>query len=260
MALPVIKNQVEEGLAYLITQWDNKPVVQGLLQSYLESIQELEVTYFQLLEERGIYSAIGAQLDVLGLIVGEPRDAKEDPKYREAILARTSVNNSDGTPEKILDVLASITQSPVPKLWEHYPASIHAYVDRNVVNQTAVTLEQVTAAGVSARLMFDDRGNSFRGAYLIAGSSDLVLENTDNLEVDDGVEVANLGVEATASVGFDNNSYFPHLGSLKLINPMCAVIDATGVSIAAGDLVLENNDFIGLDDGSTLAYQIKGEV
>lgn len=260
MSLPTIKDQVTDGLSRLISFWADKPIVQGLLQSYLDNLQLVEDTYFQLLNDRGVYTSVGEQLDVLGLIVGELRAGREDPCYRQAILTRISLNNSDGTPEVILGLLTAITLTPQPHIWEHYPANIHAFVDRNATNDAAATLDEISPAGVSSRLMFDRLGNSFRGADVVGDSFDLELENLDLLDVDDGLEVANLGVIAAVVVPRGGNSYLPDLLNIQVINPLCEVIDNRRFNIDTGELTFENADNIGLDNGDILGYQIVEEV
>lgn len=123
MSLPQNIDQVVLGLERLIHQWKDKPNVVGLLTSYLESIQEVEDIYEQLLTERGVDTAVGVQLDILGKIVGEPRNSRTDDDYRPAILLRVAINTSDGTEPKIVEVLTALAGVPV-SLTEVFPAGI----------------------------------------------------------------------------------------------------------------------------------------
>lgn len=260
MALPVIKDQVSEGVGRLISQWKDKEVVQGLVASYLQEIQELEGVWFQLLNERGIFTAVGVQLDVIGTYVGENRENRNDEEYRQAILNRVAQNNSDGTPEKIIELLFAVTTSPVVRIWEHYPASTHVYVDRGVTNTTAKVLETSSAAGVNARLIFDVLQNSFIGASLFHDEFDLSLENQDELEVDDGVELADLEVISTSFISVNSRSYLPHSLNSEVINPLCAALDGRQYYIEVGDLIFDNLGLVELEDGDTLEYQVVEET
>ncbi len=67
---------VQSGLDYLIDFWKDKPIIRGILTSQLKEIQILEDAAYQLLTERSVTVAIGAQLDVIGSIVGEQRLGK----------------------------------------------------------------------------------------------------------------------------------------------------------------------------------------
>jgi surface protein len=256
MALPIIQDLVAEGLDRLVYQWRDKPIVQGLLTSYLENVQPLEDVNFQLLDERGVYSAVGVQLDTIGLLVGELRRGRGDVAYRQAILNRIVINNSDGTPESILETLTIITLTPTPKIWDHYPASFHAFVDRNVSNETSVILATATPAGVNSRLMFDRRGNSFVGTEVIGADFDFVLENLDDLEVDVGVETATLSVTNNTAVQLNDNSFLPDLLNIQVINPLCEVIISRDFNVEVGSLLLENLDSLALENGDVMGYQI----
>jgi hypothetical protein len=79
-----------------------------------------------------------------------------------------------------------ISGSPIPNLFEHFPASFHAYVDRGASHNLARTLKEVSAAGVDTRLIFDDEGNSFSGAYSVPSSAALGIEDNTLFEIDTG--------------------------------------------------------------------------
>ena len=260
MSLPIKKDQVAEGLGRLISLWKDKPNIQGLVTSYLREVQELEDVWFQLLNERNVFTAIGAQLDVIGTYVGESRDSRNDDDYRDAILNRVARNNSDGTPESIIQLISAATGSPVVQIWEHYPASMHVYVDRGANNSTPTILETATAAGVSSRLMFDVMQNSFIGAATIQDNFDLALENDDELEVFDGVDLADLEVISTTFVSTGNRSYLPHSLNTEVINPLCVTLGSEQFFTEVGDLALENEDLIELENGDTLQYQTAEEL
>lgn len=145
MASPERIDIVEKGLSRLMTQWDDKPVVQGLIKSFLENIQVVEDQNIQLLEERSIDSAVGIQLDILGLLIGQSRNVVEgaygeyfgfltnpngvgfnqapffvdgdpiyvtktlgDDQYRVYLKARAASNGSSGTPEDVIEFFQAL--------------------------------------------------------------------------------------------------------------------------------------------------------
>jgi hypothetical protein len=75
-----------------------------LLSATLGPVQEIEDALQQLLSERGVNTAVGAQLDVLGKLVGQPRNAMVDDDYRRLIRAKITINKSKGRIEDVLDV------------------------------------------------------------------------------------------------------------------------------------------------------------
>jgi hypothetical protein len=76
--------------------------VTKLLAAWISGIQDVENTLQQLLTMRGVDDAIGAQLEVLGRIVGAGREGHTDDVYRRRIRARIAANRSKGT---IADVI-----------------------------------------------------------------------------------------------------------------------------------------------------------
>jgi hypothetical protein len=103
----------------------------ALVDALAEHIQEVEDAYWQLFEERRLAVAVGAQLDVLGALVGQPRNAFGDVDYRGHISARILANSSNGTAEELLAIVRSIVPGPTTlTLTDAYPAAfvLHAGV------------------------------------------------------------------------------------------------------------------------------------
>ena len=231
MPEPVFIDQTELGLSRMLSQWSDKKNITGLFKSYLENIQPLEEMWQQLLNERDIYSAIGAQLDVLGLIVGEPREGLDDDQYRIAILNRIAINSSDGTPPKVLEILRLLSNSQDVNLFEYFPASVYYYTAGFISQATPITMDNASAAGVSVRVMFDAGGDSFVGAGITQEENILGVNASDTLGVDvDGLPPDppedELGVFSIKDIPFGTRSYLPHAesGVTATVNPLCAVL------------------------------------
>ena len=94
-----------DGLAELLWQYDDKPRLRAFLSALLARVQSTELVAYAAMAGRGIYSAIGAQLDVLGKIVGQARGELTDDEYRLMILGRILVNRSSGTIPELVDLL-----------------------------------------------------------------------------------------------------------------------------------------------------------
>ena len=82
-----------------------KPRISAILTGEAAQYQAIEDAFWQLLVERGVDTAVGNALDVLGRIVGEPRQGALDADYRLRVRARIRVNRSDGTIEDIIEVV-----------------------------------------------------------------------------------------------------------------------------------------------------------
>ena len=234
MSVPVQQDVVSVGLSRMLSQWKDKAVITGLFKSYLENIQVVENMWFQLLEERDIYTAIGEQLDVLGLIVGENREGRDDEEYRQALFNRIALNSSDGTPNKVLEILEVITLGENVNLFEHFPANIHYFTDGTTTSDITFIMDNASAAGVSVRVMTDVGNTSFIPAALIATQDILGLDGGNTMGVDTGDE---LGLASFDDVGVGTRSFLPHtldpdtatrvnfVGATQpLTNPLCAVL------------------------------------
>lgn len=74
-----------------------------LLTAWMTEFQACQDVMQAVLSERSVETAVGAQLDVLGVIVGQARAGLEDELYRRYIRARILTNRSTG---RIAEILA----------------------------------------------------------------------------------------------------------------------------------------------------------
>lgn len=100
------RDVARDGVALLLEQFSKSENLKALVAILLNQIQDLEGAAWQLLTERNIEYATGAQLDGLGAIVGETRAGREDELYRVAIRVRIAVNRSNGRVEDLINILA----------------------------------------------------------------------------------------------------------------------------------------------------------
>lgn len=129
--------------------------VQQLLSVYVDESQELEDVYWDIFNSRILDTAIGDQLDNLGKIVGEPRNARADVDYRAAIRIRIRVNRSQGKAIDVIDVCTLSAINSTPHYYEMYPAG-YAVDILNLPGglQVARLLGSTKAGGVAGILNF----------------------------------------------------------------------------------------------------------
>ena len=255
MAVPIQIDHVTQGLSRLITQWQDKPVVVGLLKSYMEQINAVEDTLFQMLEERGIYEAIGVQLDVLGALFGVDRLGRDDGDYRSAILLRIAQLQDDGTTEVFMATLRNISNSDLVDFWEHDSGDVHAYLGGGVTSKTYSQVENAVPAGVNIRIIFDEGGDSFIPAELIPNTADIQVFDgvqISDLQVDDGVTTSDLQAQTFLS-DTDMRGYLPELEDTEIINPLADLITRDSFSYT-GNIVFENGDLMVDENGIPLLW------
>ena len=263
MTLPVTIDTTEKGLDRVLSQWSKSPKVLGLFQSFLENVQPLEDTLFQLLNDRGVRRAEGVNLDILGAMVGEIRFGRVDATYRIAILTRALLNQSNGTPPEVLEFLSRLTGTDNVNLWEHFPADIHTYASDGVNTFIANALKDAAPAGVNVRLMFDIDADSFVPPEF--EESILEIDNLDTVEVVDSTgTLYDLAVNAGQTQG-SLHGFLPELHELieatqQVVNPeFIADTDwtkGTGWTISGGNASKTSGTASSLEQSITVVEDI----
>lgn len=185
-------SHVAHGLALLIEQFKGKPKIAAVLRGWLQQAQELECVFMEDLRlERSVATAVGAQLDGLGDIVGEERAGRTDADYRLAISARIRANNSGGRHEELL-VIARLLLGDAPEvvLTELYPAGfeLESTSDPLAVNLDALVsaLSVATGAGIRGSFIHAEAANVFQFSSTSAIEVDANLGFSDETEVAGG--------------------------------------------------------------------------
>ena len=146
-------NTLSDGLALLLTTFQ-QPNIINMLSVLLGPIQDLEDTFYDLAVERRLDTAIGAQLDVYGIIVGASRRGLSDDDYRVYLQVRIQANRSNGQGDVILAVVQNITQGLNLLMQQHPPAAYHLQWNSSAGTSSALQfllerlLNETTAAGV----------------------------------------------------------------------------------------------------------------
>jgi hypothetical protein len=149
----------------------------------MSPLQTVEDNAFALYTERWPDVAVGAQLDNLGEIVGQPREGRTDDVYRLWLQARILVNRSTGKADDTLTLLALIAGDSDFDLIEYPPAAYAVYAFDLGVDEQAVfdLVKLVKPAGVRMILVYsespaedlfryDTPGKGYDGSAVYAGS------------------------------------------------------------------------------------------
>lgn len=162
---------VEAGLSRLIERWkaDTRPNMGKLLAPLLEECQELENAIWSVIYGRTIDYAEGEQLDMLGRIVGQPRNGLDDDAYRAHVNARIRINRSFGTSNDVIAVIRLI-DSAAFHLTEGERASFLVYFDEPPSNagigrELGNLIKQARAAGVAGLVTMPVDRDEGRGAF-----------------------------------------------------------------------------------------------
>ena len=104
--IPNNKDLVDTGLNLLLYQFRDKFNIEQIASSYLSEIDKANDESYTLVDSFNIDNATGVYLDYIGRLVGEYRNQENDEDFRKRIKIRVAINNSQGTPNELLDILS----------------------------------------------------------------------------------------------------------------------------------------------------------
>lgn len=141
------------------TQTDTPNKIVKLISAWAGTFQPIEDTLQAIIAQRDVNQAVGAQLDLLGKLVGQSRAGLTDPDYRRYIRARIATNRSDGVVEDLIRV-ATLVLNATAYIKVAYAGTATIRVQlftTNIDDSTATIvstfLQQAKSAGV--RLIFE---------------------------------------------------------------------------------------------------------
>lgn len=175
-----------DAIARLCEQFKDLPNIRSLVCALATPAQAVDDALEQLLTERGVNVAAGAQLDVLGKIVGQDRDGLSDDIYRRYIRARIATNKSQGEPSDLILIARLILDIGVTDIGHlvirtvadaTFILEIH---DLAVTDDVAKVLQDMLTSAVSA------------GVRVIVVYSRVVLADTFRFDVGPGWDQGHL--------------------------------------------------------------------
>lgn len=124
-----IENYAEDAYNLSPQQFKEKPVYQAFLKTWADACQELEdVFYDQLFKQRLWANLYGDSLEKLANLFNISRTIGEsDTELRRKIVGEIMKRASDGTPDKIREILSALIPIRGLKIFEHYIGGILIY-------------------------------------------------------------------------------------------------------------------------------------
>lgn len=134
--------------------------MEGVLDAHGLSAEQVAAAFTQLDVDRLTDNAFGAQLDLLGAIVGQEREGLSDADYKLRIQSKILLNRCSGKAEEILSIFDLIVPTGTTiELREYPPASLKLMLYAVTLTDTQAsefsrTLNKARAAGVASRLHY----------------------------------------------------------------------------------------------------------
>jgi len=153
----------EKAITRLIEQFEQKTNIQKYLCALITPFDELRDVFFDLSLERNIETAMGAQLDGLGDIVGFARGGLNDDDYRVQIRTKIVINGSSGEVESVLSAMEAFSGGTFVRYLSLFPAGFILVSDGAIPSNIIQLLEQVAQAGVRIEVhaTYGERSFSF---------------------------------------------------------------------------------------------------
>lgn len=167
--------------------------IKKMVTALITPFATLETALLALLTQRSVDTAIGAQLDVLGKIVGEVRNGLDDDDYRRYVRARVLANRSQGVSEDLIKIAVFILGVTTPGT-----IFIHTVSDASLILEifnVAVT----TAEAIALQDMLQDAVSA--GVRLVISYPAVVNTGVFRLDSGPGLDVGHLnrGIDSTGT-------------------------------------------------------------
>lgn len=159
-------DKVNRALERLTEELD-KDGIRILVESLIEVQSQVSDEFIKLANARSIDESSGVWLDYLGEIFNVPRNGLDDEGYREAIRFKISVNNANGTPNIMIDLIKQFTNSVSVEIRDGGIAYATIQLDgqSQISSELYNLVRSIKPAGTRVILHSDFFKNCFRLAY-----------------------------------------------------------------------------------------------
>jgi hypothetical protein len=179
-----IQNFYERTVALLAAQFQEtlanggRTNFQKFLAAMVSECYSINDTELQLYNQRWLATAVGKQLDEIGIILGLARQLNEsDANYRERLYFQVFINKSTGTPEEAIFTLKFLTKATQIHYWEPYPAFYQMWTNGQPEafsippDEIVTAIQSINPAGVQYTPItwyyLSDKGFGFSGDPIV---------------------------------------------------------------------------------------------
>lgn len=164
-------NHVEQGVDKFTSRLDHQEL-KDFVSIFLERYNNIENALLTLGNQKSIDLSEGVWLDYIGKLLNIPREGLDDEGYRIELRKRIVSRNSDGTPNKVIQLVKDFTSSVAlenPSVM--YRDQNKAYAVLIVNSQTRIgkdlynLVQDIKPAGVNLKIMSDFHDNAMYFIY-----------------------------------------------------------------------------------------------
>ena len=151
-----ITTHADDAVAELIGQYQGRPRIEAILRALVRQFQDIEDAAWDCFVQIALDAAVGAELDMIGKVVGQKRQGYDDTNYRVFLSARIKTNRSDGkfaTLSAIAKLLLGASTTIAYR--EYQPSAIVMRADNVTISSLMVWREFLhKAKGAAKSLQF----------------------------------------------------------------------------------------------------------
>jgi hypothetical protein len=171
-----VTDHEEQAYGLFLEQYAEKPRLAALLASYTQEIQGLEDAIWAVRIGRLLDNAEGAQLDVIGKLVGEPREGRADNVYRVLITGKIRVNWSLGRPKDVIETVRAVQGAEnTHRYLSKFPASFTVVFQNDFVESDRGFVAPELAQ-IIARLVRSARAKGTHSMVLAVNEGELPMQ------------------------------------------------------------------------------------
>ena len=211
MTYPTQIDQTEKGLDRLPFILQDQENWQKIITLFLSKVDEIETALYEILTERGINEAIGAQLELIGQILGVDRESRSDDDYRTALLFAIAVRQADTTPDNTISLVKQFTSSASVQLCESGIAfaTISVNGQENIGSALYDLVELIRPAGVRVHIHTDCDFTALKLAYesTVSNTESFNVTNDGSIFESFNITVNGSDYEAFFTVGASQEYY-----------------------------------------------------
>lgn len=176
-------------LSRLTHQFKEKENIAKYLEYYLEGMGEVRNEENSLLLQRSLATAVGDNLDILGVHLGVIRDGRTDADYRRALFISSLIGASEGTREDVIGAVRIQSGGSKIRYWDIFPAALQIFTDGTGATEfSAELVKEIVPAGVNSQsVVIASHGEvPFVLSESLPANPTLILDNGDDYITDTG--------------------------------------------------------------------------
>lgn len=167
----------------VLEQYKGSPKFLAMLQAVIEeSVQPLDSCAVELADALDVYKAEGALLDVIGKLVCTEREYGEtDEDFRARIIGLANENRA-GTPDKVIENVAALSNDPSPQYMDEAPATFIVYTPngRQLTRQQVKKMAPAGVLGLPGAAINANAGSSGNESFMADYEGKIFLMAADD--------------------------------------------------------------------------------